>query len=199
VAIACTQTWPRPRSTTLMATPIPTISCRPVRAAPTALAPTHGVARWGEHRIVGACGGCRESAERSGGVPSQMAAAAARAVGTPIRRPDTGIATRAVGGAIATVDFLLVVAQSIAIDLGFVASKLCTLVLGEKLRKKIATLSDVTIGGTLAGSAGMKVYAFTAQAPNPYGSRPRRSRACDLFAFMRLGATLWFDCQNRTV
>jgi hypothetical protein len=52
--------------------------------------------------------------------------------------------------------------MSIAIDIGFVATKFCTLVVGEKLRKKIATLSNVTIVGTLAGSAGMNVYAFAA-------------------------------------
>jgi hypothetical protein len=42
-------------------------------------------------------------------------------------------AAHAVGDAIATVDFLLVVSQSIAIDIRFVATKL---VVGEKLRKK---------------------------------------------------------------
>jgi hypothetical protein len=51
--------------------------------------------------------------------------------------------------------------MSIAIDIGFVATKFCTLVVGEKLRKKIATLSNATIVGTLAGSAGT-------QATNPY-------------------------------
>jgi hypothetical protein len=85
------------------------------------------------------------------------------------------IAAHAVGDAIATVDFLLVVSQSIAIDIGFLATKFCILDVGEKLRKKIATLSNVTIGGTLAGSAGMKVYALAAQATNPYARRPSLS------------------------
>jgi hypothetical protein len=47
--------------------------------------------------------------------------------------------------------------MSVAIDIGFVATKFRTLVVGEKLRKKIATLSNLTIIGTLAGSAGMNV------------------------------------------
>jgi hypothetical protein len=60
------------------------------------------------------------------------------------------------------------VSQQDVIRRHHVATKFCTFVVGEKLRKKIATLSDVTIVGTLAGSAGMNVYAFAAQATNPY-------------------------------
>jgi hypothetical protein len=92
-------------------------------------------------------------------------------------------------------------AMSIAIDIGFVATKFCTLVVGEKLRKKIATLSNMTIIGTLAGSAGMNVYAFAAQASNPYMLAAAIALGLAIpaliFAFMRLGAALWFDVQNR--
>lgn len=93
-------------------------------------------------------------------------------------------------------------AMSIAIDIGFVATKFCTLVVGEKFRKKIATLSNVTIVGTLGGSVGMNVYAFAAQATNPYALAAAVALGLAIpaliFAFMRLGAALWFDCQNRT-
>jgi hypothetical protein len=93
-------------------------------------------------------------------------------------------------------------AMSIAIDCGFVATKFCTLVVGEKLRKKIATLANATIVGTLAGSAGMNVYAFAAQAANPYALAAAVALGLAIpaliFAFMRLGAALWFDCHNRT-
>lgn len=93
-------------------------------------------------------------------------------------------------------------AMSVAVDVGFVATKFCTLVVGEKLRKKIATLSNVTIVGTLAGSAGMNVYAFASQATNPYVLAAAIALGLAIpaliFAFMRLGAALWFDCQNRT-
>jgi len=92
-------------------------------------------------------------------------------------------------------------AMSVAIDIGFVATKFCTLVVGEKLRKKIATLSNITIVGTLAGSAGMNVYAFAAQATNAWVLAAAIALGLAIpaliFAFMRLGAALWFDCQNR--
>jgi hypothetical protein len=66
------------------------------------------------------------------------------------------------------------------------------------------TLANITIIGTLAGSAGMNIYAFASQA----GSNPFMLAAAValglgipslIFAFMRVGAALWFDCQNRTV
>jgi hypothetical protein len=92
-------------------------------------------------------------------------------------------------------------AMSIAIDVGFIATKFCTLVVAEKLHKKISTLANVTIVGTLAGSAAMNVYAFAAQASNVYILSAAIALGLAIpaliFAFMRLGAALWFDCQNR--
>jgi hypothetical protein len=95
-----------------------------------------------------------------------------------------------------TLAVLLVVSQSIAIGIGFLATKFCTLVVGEKLRKKISTLSNVTIGGSLQAQP-------AAQATNSYALAAAvalgPANPALIIAFMRLGAALWFDCQNRTV
>jgi hypothetical protein len=74
------------------------------------------------------------------------------------------------------------------------------LVVGEKLREKIATLSNMTIIGTLTGSAGMNVYTFAAQASNSYALAAAIALGLAMaliFAFMRLGAALWFDSTAR--
>jgi hypothetical protein len=92
--------------------------------------------------------------------------------------------------------------MAVAIDIGFVFVKLSTLVANAHVRRQIGTLANITIIGTLAGSAGMNIYAFASQA----GSNPFMLAAAValglripslMFAFMRVGAAAWFDCQNR--
>jgi hypothetical protein len=93
--------------------------------------------------------------------------------------------------------------MAVAIDIGFVFVKLSTLVANEHVRRQIGTLANITIIGTLAGSAGMNIYAFAVQASNPYALAAAVALGLGIpaliFAFMRVGAALWFDCQNRTV
>ena len=48
----------------------------------------------------------------------------------------------------------------------------------------------------------MSAFAFAAEASNPWIMAAPRSGSGSpipalIFAFMRLGAALWFDCQNR--
>jgi hypothetical protein len=64
------------------------------------------------------------------------------------------------------------------------------LVGGEKLREKIATLSNMSIIGTLAGSAGMNVYALCDASLEPLRARSGyRPRARDPGADIHLHAT----------
>jgi hypothetical protein len=93
-------------------------------------------------------------------------------------------------------------AMAIGIDLGFVALEASQLAAaGDKLRKQIARFTKPAIIGTLIGSAGMNAFAFAAQTKNLWMTAAAITLGIAIpalvYALMRVGAALWFDCHAK--
>jgi hypothetical protein len=92
-------------------------------------------------------------------------------------------------------------AMAVGIDIGFVATELGQIVIGEKLRKRIAVYLKATIFGTLAASAAMNVGAFASHADGwmlyPAVLMGLAIPAL-IYLFTRIGAGLYIDCHARS-
>jgi hypothetical protein len=92
-------------------------------------------------------------------------------------------------------------AMAVGIDIGFVATELGQLVIGERLRKAISVYLKTTIFGTLAASAMMNVGAFAAHADGwMVGPAVLMGLAIPtlIYLFTRIGAALYIDCHTRS-
>jgi hypothetical protein len=92
--------------------------------------------------------------------------------------------------------------MAIGIDIGFIATELSQLVIGEKLRKRLAIYLKTTVFGTLAASAAMNVGAFAAHADG-WMLYPAvlfgLAIPALIYLFTRIGAGLYIDCHSRGV
>ena len=85
--------------------------------------------------------------------------------------------------------------------LGFIATELSQLVIGEKLRKQITLYLKATIFGTLSASAAMKLFAFASHADGwmlypavLFGLAIPRL----IYLFITIGASLYIDCHAKS-
>jgi len=92
-------------------------------------------------------------------------------------------------------------AMAVGIDLGFVALELSQLAVYDKVRRQASRFARPAILGTLAGSAGMNAFAFSAQAINSYmmaaGITLGVAIPALVYALTRVGAALVTDCHSR--
>ena len=92
-------------------------------------------------------------------------------------------------------------ALAIGIDLGFIATELAQITVGEKLRKSIVCYTKPLIIGTMAGSAAMNAFAFASDAS---GWQLYAAAALGLaipaliYALTRIGAAIYIDTHSRS-
>lgn len=93
-------------------------------------------------------------------------------------------------------------AMASGIDLGFIGLEFAQITANtEALRKSIARFTRPAIAGTLAGSAAMNAFAFAEGAHGPFLMCAAIAMGVAIpamiYALMRVGTSLYIDCQSR--
>jgi hypothetical protein len=91
--------------------------------------------------------------------------------------------------------------MAVGVDLGFVALELSQLAIDDKLRKQVSRFAKPAIFGTLAGSAAMNAYAFSAHTADYIMLAAAVTLGVAIptliYCLTRVGAALYIDCHGR--